>query len=131
MVDILVCRAEKSDISTCIYILEFIGTVSVALTMLVTLFFLAPSMGLGVIFADSNLFLHVICLISSVLVFVLFEKNADINFKFDGMSSEYVARYTLSHLNEFYIVPGFFIMISRALINFLPEPIVSKIIYNM
>lgn len=58
-----------------------------------------------------------------------FEKNANIKFNFNGMSSEYVANYALNHLNKFYIVPGFFIRISRYFIRILPASTISKIIY--
>ena len=60
-----------------------------------------------------------------------FEKNANIGFNFNGISSEYVARYALNHLNKFYIVPGFFIRVSRIIMKIIPSSIISKIIYSI
>jgi len=57
-----------------------------------------------------------------------FVENANINFFFIGMSSKAVAKYTIKHLNRFYIVPGFLIKIGRFLIRILPVSLVSKII---
>lgn len=77
----LVIKGKKNDISNTTYILKLLGTVGITLTMLVTIFFLAPTIGLGVVFTDSNLFLHIINPIVSIITFVLYEKTSKIKFK--------------------------------------------------
>lgn len=74
-----VMKGKKEELSSKSYILKLVGTVGVTLTMLVTVFFLAPTMGMGV-FYNSNLFLHVINPLLSIVTFVFFEKSLKIGF---------------------------------------------------
>lgn len=60
-----------------------------------------------------------------------FEKTANVNFRFDGMSSYYVAKYALEHLNHFYIVPGIGIKAAKFALHLMPSSLASRIIYRM
>ena len=59
-----------------------------------------------------------------------FEKAANINFNFHGTSAKYVAKYTIKHLNRFYIIPRNLVKIGRFFIKILPSNFVAKIIYK-
>ena len=58
-----------------------------------------------------------------------FEKTANIAFQFNGTDVNRVARYTLEHLDQFYIVPSLPIRVSRVLVKALPTPVVTSAIY--
>lgn len=76
----LVLTGRKPKMSNISYVMALMGTVGVALTMLVTVFFLAPTMGLIACFAYSNMFLHVINPLASIIAFVCFERKEDLRF---------------------------------------------------
>ena len=80
-----VLKGEKEGVSTSTYILKLTGTVGVTLTMLVTIFFLAPTMaptyGFLALFTYSNFFLHLLNPILSILCFLCFEKTDRITFR--------------------------------------------------
>ncbi|MCR5583908.1 MAG: SDR family oxidoreductase [Lachnospiraceae bacterium] len=58
-----------------------------------------------------------------------FAKNANISFLFMGTDAKGVANYALKHLNRFYIVPKFYVKISRLFLRILPTVFVSKVVY--
>ena len=58
-----------------------------------------------------------------------FEKTANITFQFNGTDVNRVARYTLEHLDQFYILPSLPIRVSRVLVKALPTPVVTSAIY--
>ena len=58
-----------------------------------------------------------------------FEKTANITFQFNGTDVNRVARYTLEHLDQFYIVPSLPIRVSRVLVKALPTPVVTSAIF--
>lgn len=60
-----------------------------------------------------------------------FNKVANVSFSFKGLSSSYVANYTIKHLNRFYIVPGSQIRLARIGSHFVPSSFVAKIVYNI
>lgn len=76
---VLTGKSEK--VPSYVGVFKLLGTTGVVLTMLVTLFFLVPTMGIGVAITDANLFLHVINPIISIICFVLYEKSSNIKFK--------------------------------------------------
>lgn len=81
----MVLKDKKTEVSKCASVLELVGTVGVTLTMLVTVFFLAPTMaaehGWFANFKNSNFFLHLVNPILSIVVFLGFEKTDKISFK--------------------------------------------------
>jgi len=66
-----------------IYILKLIGTISVTITFLVTLFYLAPNIenGYYVLYKNSNLFFHLITPLLSIISFLFFERTNKIKIK--------------------------------------------------
>ena len=80
-----VLKGEKDEVSASSYIFKLVGTVGVTLTMLVTIFFLVPTMGPKIgyfaLFENSNFFFHLINPVLSLVVFLCFEKSLKIEFK--------------------------------------------------
>ncbi|MBR6090525.1 MAG: hypothetical protein IKP86_11365 [Anaerolineaceae bacterium] len=80
-----VLKGKKAEVPALTYILKLAGTVSVTLTMLVTIFFLGPTMGRTYgffsLFEKSNFFLHLFNPVLSLIVFLCFEKSSKIEFK--------------------------------------------------
>lgn len=58
-----------------------------------------------------------------------FNKTANISFNFKGMDSLNVAKYTIKHLNRFYIVPGIPIKMLRIASKIIPSRIMAKMVY--
>ena len=71
-----------------------------------------------------------ICVLCPGPVDTNFAKQANVDYRFDGVSSEYVAKYALSHLNRFYIVPTFGVKCARHLMQVLPGSCSAKIMYK-
>jgi hypothetical protein len=60
-----------------------------------------------------------------------FENAANVKFNFKGVSSKYIAHYTVKHLNKFYIVPQFKIRLARFAMSILSSRRTSRIIYGI
>ena len=80
-----VLKGERDDIPARTYVLNLTGTVGVTLTMLVTIFFLGPTIGQTYgffsLFARSNFFFHLVNPVLSIITFLCFEKSSKIAFK--------------------------------------------------
>ena len=80
-----VIREQREDLSTACYVWYLAGTVGVTLTMLVTVFFLEPTMapqfGLFALFAGSNFLLHLFNPLLAIVTFTVFEKTRKIPFR--------------------------------------------------
>ena len=80
-----VIRGQREDLSTACYVWNLAGTVGVTLTMLVTVFFLEPTMapqfGLFSLFAGSNFLLHLFNPLLAIVTFTVFEKTRKIPFR--------------------------------------------------
>ncbi len=81
---VLMARAQRSvlngkmtEIPPALYVLKLAGVVGVTLTMLVTVFFLAPtaSGGWWSMFSNGNLFMHLINPLLSLYVFLKYERS--------------------------------------------------------
>lgn len=104
--EIKVLKNKISDIPKVIYLLKFVGTSAITLTMLVTLFFLVPQYGMYAMYSNSNLFLHFIVPVLAILSYVLFEKH-DNKYKYAPLGiipmiiySVYYISQILVHLNN-------------------------------
>ena len=77
-----VLSGEIKDIPTWLYILKLVSTVSVTLTFVVVLVYLAPILegGLMSLLQNSNLFFHLIIPVLSITTFIFFEKTRKILF---------------------------------------------------
>ena len=62
-----------TPVPTAAYILKFIGTCAVTLTLLTVVLFLTPVFGSQGMYDNSNFFWHLLCPILSILSFVLFD----------------------------------------------------------
>ena len=80
-----VIRGQREDLSTACYVWNLAGTVGVTLTLLVTVFFLEPTMapqfGLFALFAGSNFLLHLFNPLLAIVTFTVFEKTRKIPFR--------------------------------------------------
>lgn len=113
-----VLKGKKEKLSVFTYVAKLTGTVGVTLTMLITIFFLAPTMGAtyGVLslFINSNFFMHLLNPILSIVVFLGFERTNRVSFKhtFTGIIPLviYAIYYTaaaLTHIEDGAIAPGY------------------------
>ena len=75
--EILLLRGRIAKIPRLIYLLKYVSTVAVALTMLTVVILLAPTAQKGYfsLFLNSNLFFHFVCPFLAIIIFGLFEKN--------------------------------------------------------
>lgn len=60
-----------------------------------------------------------------------FNKRANVKFNLKENSSMNVAKYTVKHLNKFYIVPGFGVKITRLISHILSSNIMAKFCYSI
>ncbi len=113
-----VLNGKKEKVSNLTYVLKLVGTVGVTLTMLVTIFFLTPTMapkyGLVSLYYYSNFFLHLVNPILSIVIFLKFEKSNEISFKqtFIGIVpmliyAVYYVYETLTHVTNGVIDKGY------------------------
>ncbi len=113
-----VFKGKQSEVRAGSYVLKLIGTVGVTLTMLVTVFFLAPTTantyGFFALFHNSNFFLHLFNPVLSLIVFLGFEKTAKIRFKhtFSGIIpmavyAVYYVTAALTHAENGVIAAGY------------------------
>ncbi len=111
-----VLTKKKKEVSNITYILKLTGTVGVTLTMLVTIFFLAPTAPYNplMLFFYSNFFLHLLNPIISIISLICFEKNDKITFKqsFIGiipmlLYSVYYVLEVVTHTNNGIIEKGY------------------------
>ena len=74
-----VMTGKRKEIPSSVYLLKLSATAAVTVTMLVTVFFLEPTMGriFGylALFAYSNLFLHLLNPLAAIFTWIRFEKN--------------------------------------------------------
>lgn len=80
-----VLRGEKGEVSLSTLILKLSGTFGGTLTMLVTIFFLGPTLGRTYgffsLFEKSNFFLHLVNPVLGIVTFLCFEKSFRIAFR--------------------------------------------------
>ena len=60
-----------------------------------------------------------------------FNKIANVNFSLKEKSSYYVAKYAITHLNKFYIVPGIDIKFAKLGSKLFPSNLIAKITYKV
>lgn len=90
---------NKKEIPKFVYILKFMGTCSVTLTFLVTALFLAPFSIYHFydFYMNSNLFLHLITPIVSVISYIFFEK-CELSFKSSFLGIVPMALYAIYYV---------------------------------
>ena len=99
-----ILKGKKANASTGTAVFKLSGTVSVTLTMLITMFFLAPNAvkttGFFSLFAYSNFFLHLVNPVLSIIVFVCFEKSRAIPFRHTFTGTIPLVLYAVYYIYE-------------------------------
>ncbi|MBR4461242.1 MAG: hypothetical protein IKS51_01475 [Erysipelotrichaceae bacterium] len=131
-----VLKGKKEEVSPFIYLLKLSGTAAVTVTMLVTVFFLEPTMGryfgYFALFENANLFLHLLNPLAAIITWICFEKN-DVLVKRDVtlatlptlLYAIYYVVEVLTHIENGVIQPGydwygFFVLGLKSAIIVLP-----------
>lgn len=133
---LMILKGKKNEVSTCSYIFALMGTAGVTLTMLVTVFFLTPTMaaeyGWFSCFKNSNFFLHLLNPTVSIVAFLAFEKTNKIRYAHTWTSLAPLLIYTvyyvaqnLAHaengvIQKAYDWYGFFLVGTKSIIIVLP-----------
>ena len=113
---IQVVRGKRKSISTALYVLKLASTVAVAITMLVTVFYLGFVIPTGFfsLFYHSNFIMHLAVPVLSIVVFVLYEKTDCIALKHNLFSyiplvlyGIYYAIATFSHMKNGVVEKGY------------------------
>ena len=113
-----VLKGKKDEVSASTYVLKLAGTAGVTLTMLVTIFFLGPTLGpkygFFSLFEKSNFFLHLVNPVMSIIVFLCFERSLKIPFKHTFTAvipvllyGIYYAAVTVTHMTGGIIEKGY------------------------
>ena len=78
-----ILRGKKTSIPKWLHLLSLAATTGVTLTMMVTVFFLAPTVTYNplYLFANANLFMHLVTPLLCIVQFVFFERETKISFK--------------------------------------------------
>ena len=129
-------KGKKEEVPSYVYLLKLSGTAAVTVTMLVTVFFLEPTMGryFGwfALFANANLFLHLLNPLAAIATWIRFEKNDRLTKKSVPPAIVptllYVVYYVvevLTHIENGVIQPGydwygFFVLGLKSAIIVLP-----------
>lgn len=103
--DYKVITRKIKEIPSMIYLLKLVSTVGVALTFVVTAFYLAPisKNGYFTLFRNSNLFFHFIVPFLSVITFVFFDNTTKIKFKHNFLSLIPFLLYSIFYLGDIII----------------------------
>jgi len=104
--EVLLYKGKIKEIPKVVYNLKFVGTAAIALTFVVTLFFLAPMYGFYAMYNNNNLFFHLFVPVLAIISFIVVEKY-DISYRttFFGvlpmlLYSIYYATNILIHLEN-------------------------------
>ena len=80
--EVMLIKNKINKIPCLVYLLKYVSSVAVSLTMLTVVIFLAPqSKSYFLLFLNSNLFFHLICPLVAIIGFGFFEKPNDLKFK--------------------------------------------------
>ena len=113
---IQVVKGKRKNIPTALYVFKLASTVGVAITMLVTVFYLGFVIPTGFfsLFYHSNFIMHLAVPVLSIVVFVLYEKTTSIALKHNLFSyiplvlyGIYYALATFSHMKDGVIEKGY------------------------
>ncbi len=114
----LAFRGKRKDLSSGCRLFVLAATAGVTLTMLVTIFFLGPTLGRTYgffsLFAGSNFFLHLFNPVVSILVLILFERADRVPLRLTPLCliptaiyTGYYVAVTLAHMEHGVIQPGY------------------------
>ena len=97
--ELLLIKHKLKKIPNYVYIFKMIATTSVTLTMLITLFYLAPYFGnkFYELYINSNLLFHLIIPILAIISFTIFEKTK-IDYKHTFLSVSFTLIYGIFYI---------------------------------
>lgn len=103
--EIYIIKKKKKEIPYVLYILKFMATTSVALTFLVTAFFLVPisDYPYWLYYQNSNLFFHLIVPILSVITFTRYEKSNSFTLRDTFFSMIPMILYSVFYISNIFI----------------------------
>ncbi|MBO7662137.1 MAG: hypothetical protein J6U01_02075 [Clostridia bacterium] len=113
-----VMKGKAREVPRWTLVLTLAGTVSVTLTMLITIFFLGPTIGrvygFFSLFANSSLFLHLINPVTAIFVFLRYERSDRIPFRLTPLAilptvlyAVYYVALTLQHITNGAVEAGY------------------------
>ena len=113
-----IMKGQSRQIPLSIWLLKLAGTVSVTLTMLITIFFLGPTIGrvygFFSLFTHSSFFLHLINPLAAIFVFLLYERTDRIPLRQTVwgvvptiLYGIYYVALTLQHVEGDRVAPGY------------------------
>lgn len=113
-----VITGKVESVPLFVQLLKLAGTVSVTLTMLITIFFLGPTLGriygFFSLFANSSLFLHLINPVAAIFVFLRYERSDHIPLRLTPagviptvLYAVYYVALTLGHTENGKVAPGY------------------------
>ena len=113
-----IMRGKRKNLTLPVRLLKLAGTVSVTLTMMITIFFLGPTLGATYgffsLFANSNFFLHLFNPVGSILVWILLERSETIPLRQTPVVllptviyAVYYVAVSLAHVQDGKIAPGY------------------------
>ena len=77
---------KKDKYPTWVVILKLISTTCLTLTFLTVLAYLAPLMGINMVFLGANLYMHLFIPVISIFIFIFIEPKVDLKFKWNLFS---------------------------------------------
>lgn len=114
IVQFFVFKGKIKGLPVWVPVIKLVGVVGVTLTMLVTIFFLTPTMGFYTCFNNSNLFLHFVNPVVSIITFLWLEKCFSIKFihTFTGVCSMviytvYYVAVSVAHSSNNVVAEGY------------------------
>ena len=95
-----VLSGRRASLPIAVRVLKLAGVTAVALTMLVTVFFLAPTslLGFSSLFRGSNLYMHCVIPLLSIFVFLFWERDGDIPRRYSAYAVVSVAVYAAFYI---------------------------------
>lgn len=75
-------KADKTEIPKWLSLFKFTGTTAVTVTFSTVIFFLGPTMGYGLMFVGSSLYLHLINPLLCIISYAFFEKSEALPLKY-------------------------------------------------
>ncbi len=98
---LLTCLAPASVPA---WLLKYVGTAAVSVTMLTVLFFLGPTMGYGKLFKGRDFFLHLVTPLLALVSFCVFERRA-LSFRLALLGLLPTALYSMLYLYKVLYAP--------------------------
>ena len=101
----MILKTKRGNISTKLYLLKFIATSGVGMTLTVVFVYLGPIAdgGYSAMLQNCNLFFHLIIPVLSMITFMFLEKTDKLKFKFTFYGMIPVIIYSILYLINFLI----------------------------